>query len=132
MTTTSATPGWSLERVLDLGREDVGAAGDDQVGAAIGDVEEAVLVEVAEVAGAGEAVVGDGESGGAAEVVVEAAGRPAQEDLADLAGGQLVAVVVEDADLGVAVAAPDAAGVVEPLVAPQRRQARGPRSCRRP
>ena len=44
---------------LDLGGVDVGAAGDDQVGAAIGDEEIAVGVELAEVAG-GEAAVAEG------------------------------------------------------------------------
>ena len=119
------------QRVLDLGREDVGPAGDDEVRAAVGDVEEAVVVERAEVAGAGEPVVGDGQADRAAEVVVEPAGRPAQEDLADLAGRQVVAVVVEDADLGVAVAAPDAAGVRRATRRRAWRPGRGPRSCRR-
>ena len=41
-------------------------------------------------------------------------------DLADLAGRELVAVGVEDPDLGVAEAAADAARVVQPLVAADR------------
>ena len=41
---------------LDLGGVDVGAAGDDQVGAAVGDEEIPIGVEVAEVAGGEEAV----------------------------------------------------------------------------
>ena len=42
--------------------KDIGAAGDDHVGAAVGDVQVAVVVEVADIAGGGEAVrvVGNG------------------------------------------------------------------------
>src|SRR4051812_16934900 len=84
------------ERALHLGGEDVGPAADDEVDATIGDVEVAVLVEVAEVAGRAETVVGGRQQRRAAEVGVEAGrGRP-HVDLAHLARGQLAAVVADD------------------------------------
>ena len=49
-TATSTTFGWVDEHVLGLLRVDVHAAGDDHVRLAVGEVEEAVVVEVADVA----------------------------------------------------------------------------------
>ena len=49
-------PGVVDERALDLGREDVGATGDDHVDTPVDDVEVALGLEPAEVAAGGEAV----------------------------------------------------------------------------
>src|SRR5581483_3444540 len=94
------------EGALDLGRVHVGAAGDDHVDAPVGDVEEALLVEVAEVAAGAEPVGGGGLALAAPEVPVQARRRRLEVDLADLARGQVVPVGAEDADLRVAIAAP--------------------------
>ena len=56
MTAASSDVGVRDQRLLDLGGIDVDAARHDHVLDAIGDEEEAVLVEVADVAGAIEAV----------------------------------------------------------------------------
>ena len=77
------------QRLLHLGREDVGAAGDDHVDAAVGDVQEAVVVDVAQVADGPKTVRGLAQLRGLTEVVRAAVGRGAQEDLAELAGGHV-------------------------------------------
>src|SRR6185436_1662434 len=89
----------------------------------IGDVEVAPLVEPAEVAEAREAV-GGGQRRVGAEVLEPPADilGVAHVDLADLAGRELAAVGVEDADVG-AVAAAGAPPVRGPLVAAQQREA---------
>ena len=88
--------GMGDEDVLGLLRVDVHAAGDHHVGLAVGEVEVAVLVEVADVADRRPAALVAGGRGllGIVEVgEVEAALGP---DRAGLAWRQLVAVVVED------------------------------------
>ena len=50
ITAASSTFGWVIEQVLGLLRVDVHAAGDDHVRLAVGEVEVAVLVDVADVA----------------------------------------------------------------------------------
>ena len=85
---------------LDLRRVDVFAAGDDQVVAAVEDVEVAFGVEVADVAGEQPAVA---QGGGRLFRPVQVAGRdrrPADEDIACLAGRAVGAVVADDAQLG--------------------------------
>ena len=105
------------QRGLDLGGEHVGAAGDDEVDAPIDQVEVTVDVEVAHVADGAEAVVGHGDLGRFSEVGrADVVGRP-YVDVSDLTGGDVVAVVVEDADLGAVEAATDAAFVFHPFVA---------------
>ena len=73
------------QRRFDLGREHVGAAADDQVDAPIGEVQVAVVVDVAHVADGGQPVGGDVERTGA-EVGRPAVGRRLHVDVADLAG----------------------------------------------
>src|SRR5690349_13093680 len=86
--------------VVDLSWVDVHARRDDEVGAAIGEEEESVLVDEAHVA---EREVLAAVRGGrlvAVLVVLEAARRwRSQVDEANLAGRQRVAVVVADLDL---------------------------------
>ena len=88
------------QRRLDLGAVDVLAAADDHVLLAVDDVVEAGLVAIAEVAGA-EPAAAERRLGGLG--IVPVAGddvRPADPDLADLALGDVVAVVVDDAHVG--------------------------------
>src|ERR1700730_10057779 len=87
---------------LHLGLGDIGAAGDDHVDAAVGDVEEPLLVEPAEVTRRREAVVGHGQVAGGAEIAVAARERRAQVDLADLTGGEVLLVGPQHSDLRVA------------------------------
>src|SRR5215469_18705795 len=110
---------------FDLGGEDVGAAGDDHVDAPVDEVEVAAFVEVAHVARGREAVLGGVQAGGGAKVAVAVVERRAQVDIADLPGREVLAVGVEDANLGAAYAAADAALVAHPLVGAQRGQAQG-------
>ena len=84
------------QHVLGLLRVDVDAARDDHVGLAVGQVEVAVLVEVADVADRRPAVLVARVGGLVGRVVVGEARAALGPDRADLAGRQLVAVVVED------------------------------------
>ena len=88
-----------VEHLLDLARVHVVAAADDHVLLAVDDEEEAVLVDLAEVAGV-EPAVADRLLGGvrAAEVALHDV-VALDGDLADLAGGDLVVVVVDDPHL---------------------------------
>ena len=88
------------KRVLDLGREDVLAAGDDHVLDPVDHVQEAGLVEAAGIAGVHPAVLQS--LGGFLGLVPVALhdGRAAHGDLAHLAGGAFVALGIDDADLG--------------------------------
>ena len=83
-----------LEAVLDLRRRDVLAAGgDDHVLLAVGDRQEALLVDRADVAGVEPAVGVDGGGGGVGVLVVAGEhGRRAREDLAVLGDPQLDAL----------------------------------------
>src|SRR5690606_20599439 len=103
------------QRVLDLGRVDVDAAGDDEVGAAVAHVEPAVLVEVPEVAGRVEVAAHGGRGLLRVPVVLET-GLPARVDQAGLPRRQLRAVRVEDLDLDAVDRAPHGAGAGEPLL----------------
>ena len=85
--------------LLDLARIDVGAAGDVHVRGPAGDVEEAFLVHVAEIAGAEPAVAECFRVGVRVVVVAGEHGRTADADLARLTSGQLAAAVVLDRDL---------------------------------
>ena len=64
MTATSAIGGMVVQHALDLGRVHVLAAGDHHVLHAVGDEQEAVVVEVADVAGVEPALGVDGGAGG--------------------------------------------------------------------
>ncbi len=82
---------------LDLGAVDVLAGAQDHVLGPVLDVDEALVVEAAEVAGAQPAVDVDDLGGGLGLVPVAADQvRAPEPDLADLAGGDRVAVVVDD------------------------------------
>ena len=88
-----------VDHALDLGGGDVLAAGDDHVLLAVGQVQEAVLVEIADVAGT-EPVAEEGGRGFFRILPVALRDfRPAQADLAILAGGKAVAGIVADFDL---------------------------------
>ena len=108
------------QRRFDLGREHVGAAAEDQVDPPVGEVEVAVVVDVAHVADGGQPVGVDVERTGA-EVGRPAVRRRLHVDVADLAGRELGAVGPEDAHLGAALRQADAAPV---LAATRRRAAR--------
>jgi hypothetical protein len=92
--------GQVVERGLDLGRVDVEAAADDQVLAAADDRDVAARVDLADVAGAKPAAVGElvlrllGHAPVAREDV-----RAAHLDAADLAGVEAAALVVADPEL---------------------------------
>jgi hypothetical protein len=88
-----------VQDLLDLPRVDVVAAADDQVLLAVDDGEVAVLVDPADVAGA-EPPVGDrlGRLLGAPPVALHQV-VAADRDLADLALGNLGALVVDDPHL---------------------------------
>ena len=87
------------EQVLDLAREDVLAAGDDHLVVAAVDEEAALAVEVADVAAAQKAV--DRLLAAAAGVALERH-LAADEDPADVAARDLLAVLVEELDHGAA------------------------------
>ena len=103
-----------LQRRLDLGRVDVGAAAQDHVGEPVAEVEEAVGVEPAEVAERLPAAVAGARLGADVAVAGGVAGDRPQPHLALLAGGQLVALVVGDQHRALRGAAHRAA-VLEPL-----------------
>ena len=117
---------------LDLGRIDVHAAADDEVRAAIGEEEVAVVVDVADVA-EGEVVAAVGAVGLLGRLVVlEATARRGafRYTVPIVSGARLVAVVVEDADVVGRVDLPDGARLLQPLVptAPSVPSLRSPRS----
>ena len=84
---------------LDVDGVDVVAAPDDDVLLATDDVEVAVGVEPGQVAGVEPAVLPGAGGGLGVAVVLALAPLHAQHGLTDLAGGHLVAVVVEDLHL---------------------------------
>ena len=87
------------QHLLDLARIDVHAAADDQVLGAVLQREVAVRVEAADVAGVQPAAA-QRLGGGLGLVPVAGHHHVApDQDLADLAGGELAVVVVDDADL---------------------------------
>ena len=101
MTATSRDPRVPGEHVLDLGAVDVLAAGDDHVLLAVDDVDEALFVHPAQIAGV-EPAAGERLRGRLGLVPV--AGhqrRAAVDDLADLARRDVVHVVVDDPRLDV-------------------------------
>ena len=102
--------------VLDLARVHVHAASDHHVDRPVGEVEVAVVVEVADVAD-GERVVAPGASGLVGVVVVVEAHAPGWSDVDDpgRAGGHRLALLVEDADLGAGPRQPHTAWPLEPL-----------------
>ena len=85
--------------LLDLARVHVRAAGDVHVGGAPRDVEEALLIHVAEIAGAEPAVPERFRVGVGIVVVAGEDRRAADADLSRLEGRQLAAVLVLDRDL---------------------------------
>ena len=96
-------------QILDFGGEDVLAAGHDHLVVAAADVEQALLVEVADVAGGHQPV--DDLLVAAAGVALEREGV-ADEDPADLTLGHLLAVLVEELDLHALDDGPDGRRVV--------------------
>src|SRR5207237_5064837 len=92
---------------LDLGRVDVGAAGDDQVDAPVDEVEETVFVEIADVADRAQALGGHLRLPGP-EIRRPAVERRPHVDVADLAGRGVVALSIEHAYLRVPSRPPDA------------------------
>ena len=92
MVPTSATAGMGEEHGVDLGRVDVHAAGDDEVGGAVGEEEEAVVVDAADVA-EGEEVAAVGRPGlvVVAEVLEARLAGGLDPHQALLAGGQPLA-----------------------------------------
>src|ERR687898_2217256 len=88
------------DHALDVGRVHVVPAADDEVLLASDEVEEPVVVEVAEVAAAQPAVTRPGARGGVGVLVVLALTTgQARQELAHLVGCALVVVVVDDLDL---------------------------------
>ena len=85
-----------LQRGLDLGGVDVGAAAQDHVGEPVAEVEEAVVVEPADVAERLPAALAGAGLGADVAVAGRVARGGAQPHLALLARRQLVAVVVGD------------------------------------
>ena len=85
--------------LLDLDRADVLAAADDDVLLAIGDREKAVLVEHADVAGHEPTARREGGVGELRVGVADEALGPAAPDLAGFTGAEVVAVLVDDAQL---------------------------------
>src|SRR6202044_1138731 len=83
------------ERALHLGRKDVGAAGDDHVAAAIGDVEITVGVDITDIACCAEPVGCRRQQRSAAQIEVSGAHRRAQINLAELTGTHRLAPRVQ-------------------------------------
>ncbi len=105
--------GMGDECLLDLGGIDVHAARDDHVLDAVGDEEEPVFVDVADIAGAVEAVAKHVVAERvAAEVAAQHDGR-VDRDLAGLPGRQAVPVLVDDRDLDTVIRDATAAGLRE-------------------
>ena len=111
------------DRALDFGGIDVLAAGDDHVLDAVVDVEVAVLVHVAGIAGAQPAVAVERLGGRLRQVpVAHHVGAGAGGDLADLAGRQPLAVGVEDREFNAGQGLAGRAHAVQPLDVIFRRQ----------
>src|ERR1700733_2363970 len=87
--------GMPTDQILDFGRKDVFAAGDDHLVVTATDIQQVVLVEVADIARRQQTV--DDLFVAAAGVTLERE-SVSDEDPADFALGQLIAVVVEDLD----------------------------------
>ena len=101
---------------LDLGGIDVGAAGDDHVLGPVAQVEEAVLVEIANVAGRDQAGLLRRRALGVVAVIGEVGDAArAGDDLADLAIGQGLAVRIDHLDPGLGDGMADRAGMGQPL-----------------
>jgi hypothetical protein len=113
--------GVGVEGGLDLGRVHVRAAGHDHVAAPVCEVEVALGVDPAEIAQRLPAVVGRPGLGTDVAVGRALAARRHHVHLADLAQREVVAVLVEDADLAVAGRLADGARVREPLRAGDER-----------
>src|SRR3569833_468345 len=94
-----ADTGMRQDFLLDLARIDVGAAGDVHVGGAAGDVDEALLVHVAEIAGPKPAVAKRLGVGCGIVVVAGKHGRPDHADLAGLEWLDLAPGIVLDLHL---------------------------------
>ncbi len=117
------------QRGLDLGRIDVHAAGDDEVRAAVGEEEVAVVVDVADVAeGEVRLPVRAGGLLGRLEILERIVGR-LQVHGADRARGHVAAVVVEDAHVVRRVHLADRAGFAR-ATRPSRPACRSLRSRR--
>src|SRR5690606_3240281 len=101
---------------LDLGGVDVDAAGDDQVGAPVAEEQEAVLVQVADVAGGVPLAAHAGRGLGGVLAVLEPAEAGLDVDQAGLARGQLVPRLVEDLGLEGGRGPADGAGPGQPVV----------------
>jgi hypothetical protein len=115
--------GVSREHALDLGRVDVGAARDDEVGAAVGDEQIPLVVETTEVPGREEAVPKRRHVAPGRSPVVEVEARAAHVDQADVASRTLVSVLVHDADLVPRPRPPDAPRLAHPLLRRDAREA---------
>ena len=100
-----------------LGREHILAAGDDHVAAPVGKIEVALFVQPAHVSHALEAAAVALQLRHVLVVNVQIPVAPAHVDLADLAGGQLLAVLIPDRDVA-AFHFSNAALMLQPVVAP--------------
>src|SRR6266545_5047781 len=112
------------EHPLDLARIDVHAPRDDHVDLAVAEEQVAVLVEIADVADGEEAVPAIGGRLGRVALVLEVRLGQRHVHGADLTGGELVPVIVEDTDLAARPGLADRARSLHPLL-------RGD-DCRRP
>ena len=105
-----------LQHRFHLSREHILTAGDNHVAAAVGKVKKTVSVQIAHVAHALKAL-GVRLDGGNVFIDHIGAVGPAHIDAADLPCGEGIPVIVTDGDLPVQHPA-DAAGVFEPVIAP--------------
>src|SRR5262249_47745196 len=99
----------------DLGRVDVDAAGDDHVALPVAQEQVAVRVQVADVAHGEHAAGARGAGLRLVLVVLEGRGAHAHVDQAGLAGGHVVACLVEHVDLGAGPGQADRTGPGQPL-----------------
>src|SRR5206468_2713062 len=90
--------GMFVQRALHLDGVDVVATADQHVFRAVDDVQETVLVEAAEVTAVHPAVLPRPRGGLRVVEVAALAGGDMEQDLADLTGCDVVAVVVDDLD----------------------------------
>ena len=117
------------ENVFEIGGIDVEAARDDHVLLAVGDLQEALLVENADIAGTeiGDAVGVVPEQRLRCGIVVVVAVHDladASDDLAPGAERQLLAVVVDDLDVLRGIGLPDRVQLVGPFMSAQDREGR--------
>src|ERR1700677_802237 len=105
------------QRRLDFGRPYVDAAGDDEVGPAVGEIEITVGVEMADVADRFPTI--HGRAPLRADVAIARAGtaRRHREDFTLLAGRQVLAAGALDANAGAAGRASDRTGALQPFAA---------------